>query len=187
MLTSAPESAAGECAAVSDLGARVRDAYRSFQILTSSNEILVAHFARFLSTAVLADPAAACDAAVVKVVLRTDSRPCNPVSLIHVTACTRWGHGGRLNRQGWVQVVDEATFAVAGVQAKQLEDQKNVALKNAESSCAKAIDVLLKKGAPESQLCVLYARTRAPCQIVQSCSPTLVSVLCLCSLAEPIC
>lgn len=55
-----------------------------------------------------------------------------------------------------LQVVDETTFAMAGVQAKQWEEEKEVALKNAESSCAKAIDVLLKQGAPESQLCALH-------------------------------
>eukprot|EP00892_Ulva_mutabilis_P006667 jgi/Ulvmu1/4372/UM002_0097.1 len=49
-------------------------------------------------------------------------------------------------------VVDDTTFAMASVQAKQMEEEKAVALKNAESSCAKAIDVLLKRGAPESQL-----------------------------------
>lgn len=60
-----------------------------------------------------------------------------------------------------MQVVDDSTFAMAGVQAKQLEEEKEVALKNAESACAKAIDVLLKKGTPESQLCVIHECVRA--------------------------
>lgn len=61
----------------------------------------------------------------------------------------------------WLQVVDDTTFAMAGVQAKQWEEEKEVALKNAESACAKAIDVLLKQGAPESQLCVLHVSIAA--------------------------
>lgn len=61
----------------------------------------------------------------------------------------------------WLQVVDDTTFAMAGVQAKQWEEEKEVALKNAESACAKAIDVLLKQGSPESQLCVLHVSIAA--------------------------
>jgi hypothetical protein len=44
-----------------------------------------------------------------------------------------------------VQVVEDTTFAMAGIQAQQWEHEKSLALQNAEGACAKALDFLRQR------------------------------------------